>query len=173
VGSLQEKAREQLGQQLAQHEASVRYRVRTLAQMINDRIVNTNWRALADRIVARVPERNAMGELSAIYRWVKKYLRFTRDPDGFDVFYTPRVALLQRSGDCDEHTVIIGLLAKSLGYPVKIRAVSLDGMRFSHVYPLADATKRRGGGKWVALDAVFARGPGVEPRHEKRMDVGV
>lgn len=173
LASLQEKGAMQLGQYLRGHEASVRYRIRTLSQMINDRLVNTRWNALASRIVTDARAKTPMEELSAIYFWTQRMITLQKDPPGFDVFHPPERTILQRFGDCDEHTSMIGLLARSIGYPIKIRAVSMDGLKFSHVYPLADAAKGRGSRRWVALDAVFGRGPGIEPRHEKEMDVRV
>lgn len=168
---LGEKAKEQLGQYIAAHEASVRYRVRTLAQMVRDRLVNSKWLALASVVVNGA--KTHVEQLSKLYDYAKATIRKQRDPYGYDVFYTPEVTLIQRFGDCDEYTSLIALLAKSLGYPVIIRAVSMDGYRYSHVYPLADAAKGRGEPRWVALDGVFGRGPGTEPAHEKEMDVRV
>lgn len=164
--------REQVAEWLRAHEASVGYRIRTLAQMIRDRRYNSRWRILAEDIVAR-SRGNPMAELSAIYEWTKAMIRKQRDLAGFEVFNPPERTMIEKVGDCDEHTSMIGVLAGSLGYPIKVRAVSWDGLKYSHVYPLADVAKGRGASRWVALDAVFGRGPGIEPVHQRELDARV
>jgi len=120
-------------------------------------------RELAMALVRRVAERNYMGEIASIFYWVRDKIRYTRDPWKLDVFEDAEWTLKTGAGDCDAHAVLLGSLLSSIGYPVRMKVVSYDGVRYSHVYPLV-GDRPGNPTRWIALDATI---PWAKPGYEK------
>lgn len=124
--------------------------------------------AVADALGGRsgggwtVRENDANAELGAIYRWVRRKVRYTSDVEGLDTFRRPRRTLELGIGDCDDVSTVIGAMASSAGYPVGLRVVRTRGNDdWNHVYnvvglPKADPTR------WVPIDGTMAHGVGWE-----------
>jgi transglutaminase-like putative cysteine protease len=108
-----------------------------------------------------VPPKDRRGEVSALFRWVRKNIRYTRDIYRVELLHTPRRMLELRAGDCDDMTILLGAMLLATGYPVRL---ALTGFRphkphaYSHIYLQAQVC-----GKWVALDATMHRPIGWEP----------
>lgn len=117
---------------------------------------------LAAQIVRGVRAFDWMGEAQAIYNWVRKNIRFTRDVRGKETLHAAREIIRLGIGDCDDYTILICALASSVGAKCRIITVSSDPRVpevFSHVYPEVSI-----GGRWIALDAArrdpaFGRSP--------------
>lgn len=91
--------------------------------------------SIARKIIANVPEKDYFGEANALFEFVKRRTRFTRDPDRAELIEDPFVILQQKAGDCDGHAILLGSLAKAVGFP--IRFVTISSIRpgfFNHVY---------------------------------------
>lgn len=77
-------------------------------------------------IVANIPERDYLGELRAVDRWVSSRLRYTRDVAGAETLQTAERMLRdirekgQGFGDCDCHAVLAGSLLKAIGFPLRL-----------------------------------------------------
>jgi len=100
--------------------------------------LNLDVRNLAESIIRGVPNKDYQAEADAIFQWVKKNVRYTRDP-----LYAERVAtpyhtlLVSGQGDCDDSSTAIAALAVSVGLPVEFVTVAADPKRpnsFSHIY---------------------------------------
>ncbi len=109
----------------------------------------------------RVPAKDRVGEVWALFEWVKRNIRYTRDIFRTELLHTARRMLELRAGDCDDMTILLGALLMSTGHPVRI---ALTGFRpdrphaYSHVYPEVFV-----GGRWIALDATMPRPMGWAP----------
>lgn len=55
--------------------------------------------------------------------------------------------LKQRSGDCDDKSILLASLLESIGYPTRFVAVGHQPGVYSHVY-----VEVRPMGKWIALE---------------------
>jgi hypothetical protein len=91
------------------------------------------------------------GEQRAIYNFVLKQIRFTRDIAGKETLRTPREILAIRAGDCDDKSILIAALLGTIGHRVRLVTVKANPLApglFSHIYP--EVYSR---GRWVALDA--------------------
>ena len=108
---------------------------------------------------AGVRPHDTVGELNALYRFVRDGIRFTGDIAGVETLQGPRYTLHLGAGDCDDRAVLLGSLARSIGLPVdlKFRAIGTDRRRpgrFSHVYTVA-----RLRGREIALDPTYRETP--------------
>lgn len=130
-------------------------------------------REAALRIVqeARVPATNYTGEARAIFHWMLRNIRFTRDIRARETLHSPEEILRLRAGDCDDCTVLALALAQALGAEGRITTISTlppdqnGPAEFTHVYPSVFA-----GGRWHALDCAREHPAfGREPRYYTRI----
>ena len=89
-------------------------------------------------------------EVTALWNFLVLNVRYTSDQDGEDTYQTLRATLEAGAGDCDDMTIALAVLLKSVGFSeVVARIISLDGRSWAHVYPLVHIPRVG----WVALDA--------------------
>lgn len=135
-------------------------RISFIAQKIREARTVPEYREILSRILngisGKVPERDAKSELMAVFDYVSKAIRVTKDPFGVDLISSVAVIDKQGIGDCDEASVLAGSLLISMGYPVKVRCVSFDGEFYSHVYVLAGVAQGDSG-RWVPIDTVYGK----------------
>lgn len=122
---------------------------------------NPYIREWAKKIVANVQVNDKQNEARSIFNFVRDYVRYTKDPLGFEYLQTPPTLLEdirlyldgkgdRPVGDCDDMTMLSLSLLKSIGFAVAIKVVSFhDHKRFSHVYGLVQI-----GYDWVPFDCV-------------------
>jgi hypothetical protein len=114
-----------------------------------------------------VPAKDYLGEIDALFRWVQRNVRYTRDPFRVEVLHAPRRMLELKAGDCDDMTILLGAMVKSVGHPVRIVLTGPNGRRpdlFSHIYLEAGLH-----GKWIPLDATMPHPMGWSPRAPVRL----
>src|SRR5213594_2698970 len=98
-----------------------------------------------------VRPKNRFGEVVALFDWVKKNIRYTRDIFRTELLHSARRMLELRAGDCDDMTILLGAMLMSTGHPVRL---ILAGFRrnkphmYSHIYPEVNVR-----GRWVPIDA--------------------
>ena len=110
-----------------------------------------------------VPAFDWNGEARAIFEWVRRNIRFTRDVYGKETLHSAPEILRLGIGDCDDFTILICSLLATIGAKTRIVTVSNhaeDPSQFSHVYPEVKIPN----GSWIPLDAArrspaFGRGP--------------
>lgn len=109
-------------------------------------------RFLAEDITRPCRSKDYLCNVRRIYDWMLKNIKWDRDPDGKEMLRSPIVTLDRRVGDCDDHTILMGSLIKSMGIPVRIVLVaSYKPEVFNHVLiealvPVEDKLK------WIAVD---------------------
>jgi hypothetical protein len=122
-------------------EAGTDATVRVMRSMIEEGKRDQAVRQLAETILISydVPRYQYVTELAALHDWVRRNVRYTKDPHEVEYIQTPRRLLQSRMGDCDDMAVLLGSLAEVVGHPVGIKVVSRDANRnFHHVYPVAE-----------------------------------
>jgi len=116
-----------------------------------------------DILLARgVRPKDYLGEIKALFEWVQRNVRYTKDPFKVEVLHTARKMLELRAGDCDDMTILLGAMLESVGHPIRLVIVGPDPSRprfFSHIYLEANYK-----GKWIPLDSTMPYPPGWEPR---------
>lgn len=112
-------------------------------------------RLTAIRIVkaANIAPRDWTGEVSALQTWVRDNIRFTRDPEQFELLQTPEKTLEIGAGDCDDQATLLAAMLSALGHPSQFIAVGFDGGPFSHVL-----VRTKIGETWVPVETIL---PGV------------
>lgn len=137
-------------------------RIRKLVhQGMTDQFVNRT--AIQIVRAAGIQQFDFVGEIKAIYEWVKQNIRFTKDIAGVETLRTAREILLVRAGDCDDiNSILLSSLLATIGHDVRLVTISSDPSAprvFSHIYIEVEM-----GGQWVPLDSArrdpaFGRGP--------------
>jgi transglutaminase-like putative cysteine protease len=116
-------------------------------------------------IVKNLPPRDWDAEVSAIFHWVQKNIRYTRDPNGVELFRTPRAAIADGIGDCDDMAIMLASLLLAAGYRCRFRVIGLTEGSYEHVYvvvgiPPVDPKEEPE--RWVPLDPSQPYEPGWE-----------
>ena len=109
-----------------------------------------------------VPPKHYFGEVAALFEWVKKNIRYTRDIYKVELLHSARRMLQLRAGDCDDMTILLAAMLEATGHPVRLVLVGSNPRqpnRFSHIYLESQVR-----GEWIALDPTMAKPPGWAPK---------
>lgn len=136
---------------------------RLIAQMIRDGAKDFYVRQKAIQIFreAGVPAKDRWGEVCALFHWVRRHIRYTRDIFRVELLHTPRRMLELQAGDCDDMTILLGAMLMSTGHPVRLVLTGFRPNRphsYSHIFPEVNVC-----GQWIALDATMDRPMGWTP----------
>jgi hypothetical protein len=139
-------------------------------------------RKVAEAIVKKVEPRDYEGEARAIHDWVKKHIRFTRDPLGVELVKTPRRLLMDyaaerkagRPGlilcDCDESSLLLAALLRSIGHNAMIVLVDASPLStsLSHAIVKGEVSP----GRWTWMETVKDMPMGWVPNHTREVKIG-
>jgi transglutaminase-like putative cysteine protease len=107
------------------------------------------------------------GKIGSIFRFVQDKMKYLRDPlhqemvAGAEYHYDTLGREGYARGDCDDHTVMLGAMLESVGYPTRITTARMrpGAGTDDHVY--LEVNDRR---SWIPLDASNKkRAAGEEP----------
>lgn len=125
-----------------------------------------------DILLARgVAPKDYVGEIDALFRWVQRNVRYTKDPFQVELLHAARRMLELRAGDCDDMTILLGSLVKSIGHPVRLVLTGPNARRrdlYSHIYLEAQHQ-----GDWIPLDATMPFAMGWSPRAPVRLVLSI
>jgi hypothetical protein len=119
-------------------------------------------RAIDILLARQVRPKDYLGEIKALFEWVQRNVRYTKDPYRVEVLHTARRMLELRAGDCDDMAILLGAMLEAIGHPVRLVVTGPDPLRprlFTHVY-LEVYLK----GRWVPLDATMPFPPNWAPQ---------
>jgi transglutaminase-like putative cysteine protease len=105
---------------------------------------------------AHVAPRDYLGEIRALFQFVRDQVRYTRDVAGVETLQSPRYTLKALVGDCDDKSVLLAALLRSVGHPAELgfRAIAVaPGGPYQHVYVVAGL-----GGRRIPLDPTNQNG---------------
>lgn len=109
-----------------------------------------------------VPEKDTLAEIEAIYKALRRDIRYTSDVVGVDTYAHPKRTLEMGGGDCDEYSATACAALMSIGIPCRFKVIrTKDSPTWNHIYVEA-ATSKQNPTKWIALDASVAAKPGWE-----------
>lgn len=109
-----------------------------------------------------VAEKDHKGEVTALFNEVRKRVRYTWDPTDYDAFQTAVRTLELHAGDCDDMTILLGALCRSIGHQVRSRVVQTkDASSWNHIYLVVKV-----GNGWMPLDASVNKPAGWEVPRE-------
>lgn len=110
----------------------------------------------------RVRPKDRLGEVRALFEWVRRNIRYTRDIWQVETLHTARRMLELRAGDCDDMTILLGAMLMSTGHPVRLVLAGYHPAKphaYSHIYPEVNVR-----GRWIALDSTLPHPMGWQPR---------
>src|SRR5579864_144100 len=152
---------------LASGDAGVAQTIRAMRRLIEQGKKDPAVHEAAAQIIttAAVPAFDWAGEIRAVYNWVLRNIRFTRDVQGKETLHTAPEILRLRIGDCDDFTILICSLLGTIGHKCRILTISKpeDERNFSHVFPQVLVN-----GSWLTLDA--ARRGATIGKNPERVD---
>lgn len=121
-------------------------------------------RALGINIVrdAGVTEKDYYGEILAIHEWIKKNIRYIRDPVNQETLSHPEETVFNsKAGDCDDMVVLEMALLGAIGIKSHPVVVGMQPGMYSHVYMVATVPpgRHRMAGKKISLDPIMKNWP--------------
>lgn len=103
------------------------------------------------------------GEYRAIFHWIVKNIRWTRDPTGKEGLHSAAEILRRGIGDCDDFTILMCAMLGSIGHRTRLITIANhpeEPETFTHIYPEVQLEN----GNWIPMDGgrrnpAFAKGP--------------
>jgi transglutaminase-like putative cysteine protease len=129
--------------------------MRWMAKLATEAQLDPELRALAEKIVHSVFKHDYLSEYAAILNWIRRNIRYIRDPLTIEQVKTPRVIVETEAGDCDDLSTLAAAMVASIGG--KVRFVAGTFARngpLSHVWLEAYDPAAK---VWVILDTVPGR----------------
>src|SRR5262245_15951848 len=136
---------------------------RIIARMIRDGAKDFYVRQKAIQIFRGygVRPKDQFGEVTALFDWVRRNIRYTRDIFRVELLHSARRMLEFRAGDCDDMTILLGAMLLSTGYPVRLVLVGFQPQKphvYSHIYPEVNVV-----GRWIPVDGTMQHPIGWAP----------
>lgn len=132
--------------------ANIDEELRFLRKMVSQFRQAPQIRDLAVQIVqdSAVQPRDKKEQAKALARWVQANIYYIHElPERFQL---PTETLRLKAGDCDDATTLLGSMLESVGIPVMLCCMSIDGA-WAHIFPSAVI-----GGKMMHLDTTTKTG---------------
>lgn len=133
--------------------AGIRRTLNAMAQLTYQAAADLQLRDFARRSVAHIAGHDFYGEIEQLFSFVRDEITYRRDPVGVELVRAPRHVLADRSGDCDDKTVLLCALLACLGHRTRFVVAGYAApQRYSHVY--CQVLTRQG---WLSLDPTNER----------------
>ena len=133
--------------------------VSELVKIIKDYRKSPEIRLLAEDIVQSCPSKDFVCEATKIFDYVKKNIRFARDPYRVEMLRSPLITLDRKNGDCDDHTILVNSLLQSIGHPTRVVLVAsrpYAPKNFNHIFTEVKLSTREGD-KWIPIDTTVSK----------------
>lgn len=146
---------------------SIEERVGNIQDLVWKSVTDPDMRKLALQITRHCPERDGNCEAKAIYKAIKRRVRYTGDVaplkiggrngplEPIDYYQSAKRTWEFGGGDCDDHSILAATLLTLNGIPARVRVTAEDKVSdWGHIYALAGLPKT-GPRKWAALDTTL------------------
>ncbi len=139
--------------------AGVRQTLDAMRSMVRRYRVDPAIRQAATSIVFLTPEKDELGEVDALFRWVQEHVRYVRDVHEVETLSAPDKVLAGRVGDCDDQATLLATMLEAIGYPTRFVATGYQRAgELEHVHLQVFA-----GGDWIDLDPTEREAVGWAP----------
>ncbi len=109
-----------------------------------------------------VPEKNTEAEILAIFKALRRDVRYTSDISGADTYMHPRHTLGTGTADCDDFSSLGCAALMSVGIPCRFKVIQTTRSSTpDHIFIQA-GTPKEGVKRWISLDASVPMPPGWE-----------
>jgi hypothetical protein len=122
---------EAIGRLIADSQRTPQVRITALS-ILESRNVNTRDQARA---------------VQALFAWIKRTIRYVRDPIDVETVQAPHITLALKAGDCDDHAALMAAFAANLGYSARLVTIGKHADEMVHIYPEILVN-----GRWIAAD---------------------
>lgn len=133
-------------------DQAIRNTLKLMKKIITESAKNYYVRRWAEKITELSP--SDIDRIKSIFTFLTERTRYLKDTHGNELLKIPQVSLeLLEMGeipqlDCDDYTILVLSLLKSIGYPVAVKAIAIKPDRkFKHVYGMTKVKNT-----WVPLD---------------------
>lgn len=149
------------------HSDSLDDRMDFLIEEVWKGIQDVKIQQLASRILEEydVPSRDYEAESRAVFEWVRSNIRYTRDPEGLELFRKPIRTVQLGIADCDDMSILICALLGTIGHTLMLRVIGVTSDEPEHIYPL-DLLPPGNPDHYIALDATRPEAMGWEVPEE-------
>jgi transglutaminase-like putative cysteine protease len=145
---------------LSSGAAGIRQTLGYMVSIVKQYRKNPEIRALAERIIADVPEKDYIGEIRALFNFVRDNVRYTQDIRDVETLKTPDATLFSAQGDCDDKSTLIATLCETVGFVTRFIAIGMNQRGvFEHVY-----AEVKLGTVWIAMDTTENVSLGWKPK---------
>ena len=125
----------------------IEQRIASIQKMVEKSVMDPQMRALAMKLTAKCAERDGECEAKAIYKAIKKQVRYTGDvapikmstgeTEGIDLYQSARRTWEMGGGDCDDQVGLFATLASVIGLTTKLRVTAETAdAEDGHIYPV-------------------------------------
>lgn len=127
--------------------AGIQHTLGVMRSLVNRAFTHELIRAQAAHAIQACEPSNKICQQASLMSWVKRRMRFVRDPEGVEALHDPiavAIAIQQGKfpyGDCDDFSMYLAALLKAVGLPATFRAAGFNGRPLSHVYVMSGSTK--------------------------------
>lgn len=99
------------------------------------------------------PEKDTEAEIAAIYKALRRDVRYTSDVVGVDTYAHPRRTLELGGEDCDGYAALGCAALMSVGIPCRFKVIrTKDSSTWNHIFIQGGASKSNPT-RWISLDA--------------------
>lgn len=107
-----------------------------------------------------VPEKDTKAEIIAIFKAMRRDVRYTSDVWGVDTYGHPRVTLDTKGEDCDGYAALGCAALMSVGIPCRFEVIQTKNSQTpDHIY-ISAGTPKEDVKEWIHLDASVPMPPG-------------
>jgi len=109
-----------------------------------------------------VPEKDSQAEIIALFKAMRRDVRYTSDVRGADTFSRPNLTLSTGAEDCDGYAALGCAALMSIGLSCRLEVIQTkDSDTPNHIFVSGSTDKADPNrGKWIALDASVPMPPG-------------
>jgi len=137
------------------HNASPHDVNREMSRMLKEGSIDPSVRQLAETAIQKDPQ----DHVSSVFDFVRDTFPYIPDPNDTELFIHPRKIAEDyfsgkvRSGDCDDHSLLVSAMLSSIGYRVRISLIAIETYELDH----AVAQVYLEGLGWVNVDTTMDR----------------
>lgn len=146
-------------------EMPIEQRIASIQKMVAEGVEDPEMRRLAFAITKHCAERDGMCEAKAIYKWMRKNVKYSGDvapikrangeTEGIDLYQSGKRTVQFGAGDCDDQSALVATLASVIGLTTRLRVTGQPGESdYSHIYPVVGLEKFAPT-YWVAVDTTL------------------
>jgi transglutaminase-like putative cysteine protease len=119
---------------IADGERGIMETVFLMRDLVKQYKVDPQIRATALSLVEKQIEKDAAGEINAIFLFVRDCIRYVMDVYDVETVHTPPKILEIGQGDCDDKSVLLACMLESIGYETAFVLAGYHGSDYEHVY---------------------------------------